>query len=96
MVHLHAVHNDVSISYNINTQVPRTEVMSYGFKGGDFQLILSPEKIAIYGETEWRSSMLTAIRNAVTLFLSYTHKCTLIATRSKCHPHILYVSILPI
>ncbi|XP_015896609.3 protein arginine N-methyltransferase 1.6 isoform X1 [Ziziphus jujuba] len=65
VVHLHAVHNDISISYNLNTQVPRTEVMSYGFKGGDFQLMLSPEKIAIYGDTEWRSSMLTAIKNAL-------------------------------
>ncbi|KAL5551116.1 hypothetical protein UlMin_001292 [Ulmus minor] len=63
-VHIHAVHDDTSISYYLKTRA-QTEVMSHGSKGGDFQLILSPERIAIYGDSEWRSSMYTAIRNAL-------------------------------
>lgn len=64
-VHLHAVHNDTSISYNIKNRVLRTEAIPDGFKDGDFQLILPPERIAVYGDSQWRCSMLTAIRNAV-------------------------------
>lgn len=75
MIHLDAVHNDTSISYNLHAQIPRIEVMYDGFKGGNFQLMLSPERIAIYGDIEWRSAMLTAIRNAVSLslYLSLSH-----------------------
>ncbi|KAF3448338.1 hypothetical protein FNV43_RR09051 [Rhamnella rubrinervis] len=65
VIHLNAVHNDTSISYNLHAQIPRTEVTSDGFKGGNFQLMLSPERIGIYGNIEWRSAMLTAIRNAL-------------------------------
>lgn len=69
-VHLHAVHTETSISYNLKTQAPRTEVMQYSFDTGDSQLILSPERIAIYGDSEWRDSMLKSMRNAVrALFL---------------------------
>lgn len=68
-VHLHAVHTETSISYNLKTQAPRIEVMQDSFDAGDSQLILSPERIAIYGDSEWRDSMLKSMRNAVT-FLS--------------------------
>jgi protein arginine N-methyltransferase 7 len=64
-IHLHAVHTETSISYNLKTQAPRTEVMQYSFNSGDLQLILSPERIAIYGDSEWRDSMLKSMRNAV-------------------------------
>lgn len=64
-VHLHAVHTETSISYNLKTQAPRTEVMQYSFDTGDSQLILSPERIAIYGDSEWRDSMLKSMRNAL-------------------------------
>ncbi|XP_062074738.1 protein arginine N-methyltransferase 1.6 isoform X2 [Humulus lupulus] len=63
-VHLHAVHDETSISYNLDKQ-SQTDVKMHGIKGGDFQLLLSPERIAIYGDNEWRGIMLTAIRSAL-------------------------------
>ncbi|KAF5478490.1 hypothetical protein F2P56_005045 [Juglans regia] len=63
-VYLHAVHSDTSISYNLKTQASRTEGTQYGFDPWDLQLILSPERIAIYGDNEWRHSMLKTLRNA--------------------------------
>ncbi|KAF9685402.1 hypothetical protein SADUNF_Sadunf03G0050900 [Salix dunnii] len=56
-VHLHAVHSDTSVSYNLATQA--TEIR----EGGDSHLTLSPERIAIYGDRKWRSCMLTALKN---------------------------------
>lgn len=64
-VHLHAVHTDTSILYNLKTQVPRTGVTQCGFNIGDSQLILSPERIAMYGDSKWRHSMFQAIRNVL-------------------------------
>ncbi|KAK9274977.1 hypothetical protein L1049_022234 [Liquidambar formosana] len=64
-VHLHAIHTDTSISYNLKTQVPRTEVGQYPFHAGHCQLALSPERVAIYGDSKWRHSMLTAIEKAL-------------------------------
>lgn len=63
-VHLCAVHDETRISYNINTH-SRIDAVMCGFKGGDFQLELSPERIAIYGDGEWRSFMSTVIRNTL-------------------------------
>nr|XP_023870518.1 protein arginine N-methyltransferase 1.6-like [Quercus suber] len=60
-VYLHAVHTETSIFYNLKTDVPRKS----GFDTGDPQLILSPERIAIYGDREWRQSMFQALRNAL-------------------------------
>ncbi|PON40647.1 Protein arginine N-methyltransferase [Parasponia andersonii] len=63
-VHLNAVHDETSISYNLKTE-SRTQVRMHGVKGGDFPLMLSPERVAIYGDSEWRSLMLIALRNAL-------------------------------
>ncbi|PQQ13701.1 protein arginine N-methyltransferase 1.6 [Prunus yedoensis var. nudiflora] len=62
---LHAVHTDISISYNLKNQESRNEIMQYGFKNGDFKLILPPERIAIYGDSEWRHTMFSAISNSL-------------------------------
>ncbi|XP_008238521.1 PREDICTED: protein arginine N-methyltransferase 1.6 [Prunus mume] len=62
---LHAVHTDISISYNLKNQASRNEIMQYGFKNGDFKLILPPERIAIYGDSEWRHTMFSAISNSL-------------------------------
>ncbi|XP_057978253.1 protein arginine N-methyltransferase 1.6 isoform X2 [Malania oleifera] len=64
-VHLHAVHNDTSISYDLNTQSSRTEIGQCDFNAGDFHLTLLPERVAIYGDSEWRFSIFTAIQNAL-------------------------------
>ena len=77
-VHLHAVHDEISISYNLKTQ-SQTDVRTHGNKDRDFPLLLSPERIAIYGDSEWRSFMSTAIRNAVSSLcfcLYHTHMHT--------------------
>ncbi|KAH7549614.1 hypothetical protein JRO89_XS13G0056400 [Xanthoceras sorbifolium] len=62
---LNACHTETSISYNLKSQVPKTEVNQNNLNAGDFQLILPPERIAIYGDGEWRLCMLTALRNAL-------------------------------
>ena len=62
-VHLHAVHSDTSVSYNLATQA--TEIREGDSSSGDSHLTLSPERIAIYGDRKWRSCMLTALKNLV-------------------------------
>ena len=75
-VHLHAIHTDISISYNLKTQLSRTEIGQHDLFARDSQLILSPERVAIYGDSEWRLSMLTAIKNTVrSLSLSRMYAC---------------------
>ncbi|KAM1800676.1 hypothetical protein ACFX11_032369 [Malus domestica] len=58
---LHAAHTETSISYNLKNQVPRNETLQYGLKNGEFKLTLPPERTAIYGDSEWRHSMFSAI-----------------------------------
>ncbi|KAJ7003396.1 protein arginine N-methyltransferase 1.6 [Populus alba x Populus x berolinensis] len=60
-VHLHAVHSDTSVSYNLATQA--TEIRECDSIAGDSHLTLCPERIAIYGDRKWRSCMLTALKN---------------------------------
>lgn len=62
---LHAFHTETSISYKLKSQVSITEESWCELTAADFHLTLPPERIAIYGDGEWRFSMLTAIRNAV-------------------------------
>ncbi|XVF13376.1 hypothetical protein REPUB_Repub08aG0202800 [Reevesia pubescens] len=62
---LEASHTETSVSYNLNAQVPQTDITQHDYRIGDFQLLLSPERIATYGDSEWRLSMLAAVRNAL-------------------------------
>ncbi|KAJ4954964.1 hypothetical protein NE237_011747 [Protea cynaroides] len=64
-VHLQAVHNDTSLSYNLKYDDPRVVLGPNDLHVKDCQLTLSPERIGIYGDIEWRSSMLKAVRNAL-------------------------------
>ncbi|KAF8380497.1 hypothetical protein HHK36_027984 [Tetracentron sinense] len=64
-VHFEAVHNDTSVSYNLKSDDLKIDPGHYDFHTRECQLILSPERIAIYGDREWRFSMSTAIRNAL-------------------------------
>lgn len=64
-IHLHATHNDTSISYNLDTQVSTNEDLHRGLTTGDFQLVLPPERAAIYGDKGWRLSMLKAVESVV-------------------------------
>ncbi|RVX15433.1 Protein arginine N-methyltransferase 1.6 [Vitis vinifera] len=45
--------------------IPGKEIGQHDLFARDSQLILSPERVAIYGDSEWRLSMLTAIKNTL-------------------------------
>ncbi|KAG4206418.1 hypothetical protein ERO13_A03G008400v2 [Gossypium hirsutum] len=62
---LEATHTETIVSYNLNVQVPKTDTRQHDHNIRDFQLLLSPERIAIYGDSKWRSSVLAAVRNAL-------------------------------
>ncbi|KAK4771368.1 hypothetical protein SAY87_031900 [Trapa incisa] len=51
-----AVHSETSISYQLEADCQYAE--------GDYHITLSPERIAIYGDCQWRCSILKAMRNA--------------------------------
>ncbi|KAL7167244.1 hypothetical protein ACSBR2_037832 [Camellia fascicularis] len=64
-LHLHAIHTDISISYEFETQAEGTEIEQYDEFAQDDQLILSPERVAIYGDSNWRYSLLEAVKKAL-------------------------------
>ncbi|KAK7265923.1 hypothetical protein RJT34_33548 [Clitoria ternatea] len=64
-IHIHATHTETSISYNLDTQAPTTEILHHSLTAGDFQLVLPPERTAIYGDEEWRLSMLKAVQSSL-------------------------------
>lgn len=64
-VHLCASHNDTTFSYHLKAQIPGGEILKHGVNAENFKLILPPERIAVYGDREWRLAMLTAIKTAV-------------------------------
>ncbi|WCJ25927.1 Protein arginine N-methyltransferase 7 [Euphorbia peplus] len=57
-----AAHTDTSVCYTLATE--HTETRQNKFTANDFHLTLPPERIATYGDSKWRSSMLTALTNA--------------------------------
>ncbi|KAJ8768986.1 hypothetical protein K2173_023981 [Erythroxylum novogranatense] len=59
----HAFHTETRILYNVATQAKEMKLQD--FSNTDFHLVLPPERIAIYGDRKWRSSMVTALRNAL-------------------------------
>lgn len=61
----HALHTQTSVSYELKSQIPITDERQHNLNAKDFQLALPPERIAIYGDGEWRLSMVMAMRNAV-------------------------------
>ncbi|KGN50251.1 protein arginine N-methyltransferase 1.6 [Cucumis sativus] len=64
-VHLCASHNDTTFSYHLKAQIPGGEILKHGVNAENFKLILPPERIAVYGDREWRLAMLTAIKTAL-------------------------------
>lgn len=64
-VHLHAFHTDTSISYEFKTQAKRTEAEHFDSCNQHCQISLPPERIAIYGDNNWRCSILKVIKNAL-------------------------------
>lgn len=51
-VNVHAVHDEISVSYDIKSRSQTKE---------DFLIALSPERAGVYGDGEWRSLMLKAV-----------------------------------
>ncbi|XP_054823296.1 protein arginine N-methyltransferase 1.6 [Prosopis cineraria] len=62
---LRAIHTDTRILYNLETQIPRTEVLQHRLSDADLPIVLSPERIAIYGDREWRLSILKTVENVL-------------------------------
>lgn len=60
-VHLQAFHTETSISYELKASYDKQEVSQ------DCQIVLSPERYALYGDRNWRHLMLNAIGKAVSL-----------------------------
>ncbi|GFQ01327.1 protein arginine n-methyltransferase 1.6 [Phtheirospermum japonicum] len=64
-VQLQAVHNETSISYEFKTSNDKKEAPHLDFCTPDCQIVLSPERNALYGNSGWRCLMLNAIKKAL-------------------------------
>ncbi|KAL8539771.1 hypothetical protein ACS0TY_001394 [Phlomoides rotata] len=62
---LHAVHSETSISYKFKTYLDNKEAAQLDLQTRDCQIVLSPERNALYGDGAWRSLMLNAIEKAL-------------------------------
>ncbi|VVA93411.1 unnamed protein product [Arabis nemorensis] len=63
-VHLHAAHTCTNILYNLKKAQSLTSENS-PLSTGDLQLTLPPERVAIYGDSIYRQSMIDATRKAL-------------------------------
>lgn len=62
--HFHAIHTDTNIRYMVGNQAKDTNtVPNDPFRYE--QIFLSPEKVAIYGDSNWRSLILKAVNKAL-------------------------------
>ncbi|KAL4178750.1 hypothetical protein AMTRI_Chr13g116670 [Amborella trichopoda] len=63
---IQAIHEKTSFRYNLRKiSVPSKELGPCNFHIRDDSLVLSPERIAIYGDQDWRLSMLTTATKAL-------------------------------
>ncbi|XP_021747007.1 protein arginine N-methyltransferase 7-like isoform X2 [Chenopodium quinoa] len=63
-IQLLAVHSDISISYSLWAESQRNK-KEHVIRKDDFQLTLSPEKIATYSDDKWRRYVSLALQNAL-------------------------------
>lgn len=70
-VHLNAVHTETSITYDFKTSCDDTKGKNIDLHTRDCQIVLLPERIALYGDRGWRDLMLNAVQKAVRFFYSY-------------------------
>ncbi|KAL5980036.1 Protein arginine N-methyltransferase 7 [Asimina triloba] len=63
-VFFEAFHSDTSISYSLRHSSLGIQIEDGGLAIGDSSLTLLPERVAIYGDKEWRLAMVTATKNA--------------------------------
>uniref|UniRef100_A0A0D9WKU8 Protein arginine N-methyltransferase domain-containing protein n=1 Tax=Leersia perrieri TaxID=77586 RepID=A0A0D9WKU8_9ORYZ len=71
VISLRARHNQTSISYQLNFN---DEVCDRSLPGD--HLTLLPERIALYGDKDWRSALINTIRNAVSFPNSFNFPLT--------------------
>lgn len=64
-VHLHAVHTETSISYRVCTSHEEDMVRHCELPTQENHIFISPERSAIYGDRNWRFSMLKMIEDAL-------------------------------
>ncbi|VFQ87921.1 unnamed protein product [Cuscuta campestris] len=64
-VYLNAIHTNISITYVVKTISQNMEARQSKPYAQDCQVLLSPERIAINGDSNWRCSMLEAVHNAI-------------------------------
>ncbi|CAM8980325.1 unnamed protein product [Rhodiola kirilowii] len=76
-IRLHARHNETAISYNLTKACSREGMSEHITYDASSALLLSPERIAIYGDSEWRFSLLTAAQKilALTVVTCEKHPC---------------------
>lgn len=79
-VQLHAVHTEMSISYEFKSSCNEAEVSNRDFHTLDCQIVLLPERISLYGDNEWRYLMLNAIEKAVRFFFLFPDEESLFTT----------------
>ncbi|KAH6822280.1 protein arginine methyltransferase 7 [Perilla frutescens var. hirtella] len=63
-VQLCAAHTETSISYELKISCDETEAANLDLHTQDCQIVLLPERIALYGDSGWRDLMLNAIKKA--------------------------------
>lgn len=86
-----ATHTDTSISYEFKAQSQRSEVDHLEFSIQDSHIDLSPERIAIYGDSHWRLTILKALNSAVlslSLYLSLDIRVCITCT------HVMLMDLL--
>ncbi|XP_047341712.1 protein arginine N-methyltransferase 7 [Impatiens glandulifera] len=65
---LHATHTDITTTYKLESRDSfMSEIELCSDVDRQFQILLSPERVAIYRDNDWRSSMLKAVKYALQL-----------------------------
>ncbi|KAI3836123.1 hypothetical protein MKX03_028102 [Papaver bracteatum] len=64
-VHIEAAHDETSVSYSFKHHNYKANPGNCDGDSRDCQLTFSPERIAIYGDKNWRSSILTTVKDAL-------------------------------
>ncbi|XP_078173348.1 protein arginine methyltransferase 7 [Carex rostrata] len=64
-ISLRASHNDISISYDVTPEANKTNTSTSKRYEERIIITLSPERIGLYGDSNWRRTFITAIRNAL-------------------------------
>ncbi|KAL6004996.1 Protein arginine N-methyltransferase 7 [Asimina triloba] len=81
-VFFEAFHSDTSISYSLRHSSLGIQIEDGGLAIGDSSLTLLPERVAIYGDKEWRLAMVTATKNALLGLLGMVSPLCVIADDS--------------